>query len=66
MAIEPKWPADPMERLEAKLDYLRDNHVHSLDLRVGRLERLFIEKQRWAFWSGLATLILVIYLVLIR
>ena len=58
------WPEDPIERIEAKIDAALNNHLPHIEGRVAKLERLFLEKQRWAFWTGLSTFVTVIYLVI--
>lgn len=58
------WPEDKDERIEAKLDAVLGNHLPHVEVRLSRLERLFLEKQRWQFWTGLATLGLVLYQLL--
>lgn len=57
------WPEDPILRIEAKIDKVLTNHLPHVEARMTRLERIFISKQRWQFWTGLATLLLLGYLI---
>jgi len=57
------WPTDPLERIEAKVDKALNNHLPHIEGRVHDIEQLLLEKGRWAFWSGIATLLAVGYLV---
>jgi len=62
--MEDNWPDDPIERIEAKVDHIMSNHLPHLHNRVRAVEQAIIEKNRWAFWTGIATLSSVMYLVL--
>lgn len=58
------WPDDRLERIESKLDKVLGNHLPHVEARISRLERLFLQKQRWAFWTGLLTAALVLYVII--
>jgi len=52
-----------LDSLDEKLTRLMNNHLPHLTARIASLEDSFNKHTQWAFWTGIATLGILVYMV---